>query len=329
MKHSCWAVRALALAGALPFVVPAAHSQTPGAATPQATPGLTYTFTVISHGLNAEGQANDFQMMAGARLIGDQDWIQYFDPTDRQVEQSETPQVPNKPMYYGHGAYYLVKRGVDTITVVTPSVKKYFQLPGSATAGAMFGNLLKVQLADPAISVQRIQPDTMVEGLQTHHWRVTDDHSMKTSLLGISSSQHIHSIADYYFAPDLAGDFNPFLQAQQALALMGSKDYADKLQAALAQMDHGVPVLFVWRTMTTDNRGQGTSILVNRVTNLTPGDVPASLFVIPAGYQMSKHETMPAEKAGLPDTLTTAAAGATRSNPGKPKGLVGKVLKVF
>jgi hypothetical protein len=301
---------------------------TSSAANASAAQGLTYMFTVTGHGLNAQGKANDFQMMASARVIGDQEWIQFFDPADREVESADAPQVPNKPMYYGNGAYYLMRRGIDTLTVVSPEKKKYAELPGNAAASAMFGNLLKVQLADPAISVARVQPDTMVEGLQTHHWRVTDDHTMKTSLLGISSSQHVHSTAEYYFAPELANDFNPFLESQQALALMGSKDYGAKLQAALGQMDHGVPVLFVWRTTTSDSRGQGTTILVNRVTNVTPGDVPATLFAIPAGYQKTKQDAIPAERAGLPDTLTTAAAGTPNSTPPK-KSLLGKVLKAF
>jgi hypothetical protein len=287
-----------------------ASAQTPSAPAQPTNQGLSYTFTLTGHGLNAEGKANDFEMIGNARLFGGDEWIQFADPRDRPSEATSPPQVPNKPMYFGNGAYYLATRGVDTLTVVSPAKRKYCELPGNAAAGKMFGDLLKVQLTDPVIAVQRIQPDTTVEGVQTHHWRVTDDHTMKTSLLGISSSQHIHSTADYYYATQLASDFNPFLQPQQALALMGSADYSAKLQAALGQMDHGVPILLVWRTTTTGNRGQGTTILVDRLTNVSKGEVSPTLFALPAGYQKVSQNSIPSVRAGLPDTLTTAGARA-------------------
>jgi hypothetical protein len=283
-----------------------------------------YTFTITSHGLNADGAANDYQMIASARLSGDREWIQFFDPTDSQVDTGTYRSVPNKPMYYGDGAYYLAKRGIDSMTVVSVAHKKYFDLPGVVRASSMMGGLLSLQLTDPTITVSRIQPDTMVEDVRTHHWRIIDDHTMKTSVLGISSSQQVHSTVDFYFAAELAEDFNPFFQDLQALALSGSKQYGDQMHAALGQLDKGTPILTVWRSTTTDNRGRGTSVLVHSITNVLPDDVPAKLFEIPAGYAKSSMNAVRAVKAGLPDSLT-----ATTAAPPPNKGLPGKVPKVF
>ena len=96
------------------------------------------------------------------------------------------------------------------------------------------------------------------------------------------------------------------------------------MQAALGQMDKGTPILTVWRSTTTDNRGHGTSVLIHRITNVLPDDVPSTLFEIPAGYAKTSMDAVRAVKAGLPDSLT-----ATTAVPPAKKGLLGNVLKVF
>ena len=43
---------------------------------------LTYTFTVTSNGLTADGKANDFEEMATEQVSDDNARITYFEPTD-------------------------------------------------------------------------------------------------------------------------------------------------------------------------------------------------------------------------------------------------------
>ena len=68
-------------------------------------------------------------------------------------------------------------------------------------------------------------------------------------------------------------------------------------------MHHGVPVLVVMHSSDTDRKGKvenGTTVM--HTTNLVRGDVPASMFEIPAGYTKYQPPTQPA--AGAQDANT-------------------------
>jgi hypothetical protein len=273
---------------------------------------LTYTLTITSHGLNADGKAIDYEEMATEQLAGDNARITFFDPTLTEPPDGGAPQVQGRPKFYGHGAYYLVRRGDSTITVVSPAQKKYFELPGDQAAEQSLGKLLHMQLSNVTIGVERIQPDTGVQEMQAHHWRITDTYTQKVSVLLISATSHVQWVMDYYMAPDFKDDIDPFVHVGGILTYVGSQEYRTKMQAALAQMEPGVPILSVERMTSTDNRGAGQSVLVSRVTNISRDTVPASVFAIPADYTKSKHEVLPAEDAGYPSSTTPAiTAGET------------------
>jgi hypothetical protein len=275
---------------------------------------LTYTFTLTSKGLNADGKANDFEEIATEQLSGDNARITYFEPTSVDAPADGPQQVVGKPMFYGHGSYYLVKRGAPQITIVAPSKKKYFEMVGSDAAEQPFGKLLHIELAEVAIAVQRVQPDTSIQEMQAHHWRITESYTQKVRVLLLSSTQKVQKVTDYYFVPELTDDINPFVHVGGIFLQAASDDYRTKMQAAIAQIERGVPVLSVARTTTTDSRGAGKSILVTNITNLSHEPAALDLFGIPAGYEKSNKEVIPAERPGLPaDTTPAISAGQTSS----------------
>jgi hypothetical protein len=279
---------------------------------------LTYTLTITSHGLNADGKAMDYEMMATEQLAGDNARITFFDPTVTEPPDGGAPQTQARPKFYGHGAYYLVRRGGSTITVVSPAKKKYFELPGDQAAQQSLGKLLHMQLSNVTIGVERIQPDTGVQEMQAHHWRITDTHTQKVSVLMISATSHVQVVMDYYMVPEFKEDIDPFVHVGGILTYVGSQEYTTKMQAALAQMEPGIPILAVERTTSTDNRGSGQSILVARVTNISRDTVPASAFAIPADYTKANHEVVPAEDVGYPSSTTPGfATQASGQNAGQ------------
>ncbi len=321
---------------------PSTSAAPPPAATAASTPAaasanqvLTYTFTVTSNGLNAEGKANDFEEIATEQLSGDNARITYFEPTNVDAPTDGPQQVGGKPMFYGHGSYYLVKRGAPEITVVAPSKKKYFELMGNAAAEQAFGKLLHIELSDVAIAVQRVQPDTSIQEMQAHHWRITESYTQKVRVLLLSSTQKVQKVTDYYFVSELKDDVNPFIQVGGIFMQAGADDYRTKMQAAIAQMDPGIPLLSVARATTTDNRGAGNSILVTSITNVSREPAAPDLFVIPAGYEKSNKEVIPAERAGLPANTTPAISTGQIATPpsgnqsiisGAAKQAIGKAL---
>ena len=147
--------------------------------------------------------------------------------------------------------------------------------------------------------------------MQAHHWRVTESYTQKVRVLLLSSTQKVQKVTEYYFVPELKDDVNPFIHVGGIFTQVGSDDYRTKMQAAIAQMEPGIPVLSVARTTTTDGRGPGNSILVTNITNLSHEPAAPDLFVIPAGYEKSNKEVIPAEHAG-PPAHTTPAINAER-----------------
>ena len=322
--------------GATAAMSPATASMPPATPLQQATVGtsasadevLTYTFTITGSGLNAEGKANDFEEIATEQLSGDNARITFFEPSNPADGGSEgREQVGSKPMFYGRGSYYLVKRGVPTTTIVAPSKKKYFEMMGNDAAEQAMGKLLHVELSDIAIGLQRVQPDTSIQEMQAHHWRITESYTQKVKVLLLSSTQHIQKVTDYYFVPELRDDVNPFIQVGGIFVHTGSDEYRTKMQASVAQVEPGVPLFSVARTTTTDGRGAGNAIRVTRITNLSREPAAPDLFVIPAGYEKSDKEVIPAEKAGLPSNTTPAiSAGQTGSTQGN-QSIIGAAAK--
>ncbi len=296
-----------------PATPPPAPTAAPAPAAASANQVLTYTFTVTSNGLNAEGKANDFEEIATEQLSGDDARVTYFEPTNVDAPTDGPQQVGSKPMFYGRGSYYLVKRGAPEITIVAPSKKKYFEMMGDAAADQAVGKLLHIDLSDVAIAVQRVQPDTSIQEMQAHHWRITESYTQKVRVLLLSSTQKVQKVTEYYFVPELKDDVNPFIHVGGIF--MQADDYRTKMQAAVAQLDPGIPLLSVSRATTTDSRGAGNSILVTSITNVSREPAAPDLFVIPAGYEKSSKEVIPAERAGLPANTTPAISTGQIATP--------------
>ncbi len=137
----------------------------------------------------------------------------------------------------------------------------------------------------------------------------------KVRVLLLSSTQKVQKVTDYYCVPELKDDVNPFIHVGGIYMQIGSDDYRTKMQAAIAQMEPGIPVLSVARTTTTDSRGAGNSILVTNITNLSYEPAASDLFVIPADYEKSNKEVIPAERAGLPAHTTPAISAGRDHQP--------------
>jgi hypothetical protein len=310
--------RAIFVAAVMPAAI--GHGGTVGS-------GLTYTFTITHHGLNADGKAADYEVVATEQLLGDKVWIQYFEPP--QGAGSGPPDDADRrapaPKHYGYGAYYLFDRGSTVMTVVSPDKKQYFQLD-QASALQGFNKEIKVSFTNASVSISRVQPDTTIDEVPTQHWRLTDNHTEKISVLGIPASTDIRSTTDYYFIPDLRNDFNPFLRTDDYVTLAGPGDYATKMRGALDQMGAGTPVLSVEHRTT----GKGVaSTMVKRITGIDHPDVAVALFVVPADFKKKVNGAeMAEESAWLPDSLTTPLPEKKPGILSKAGGLFGKSIHI-
>ena len=130
------------------------------------------------------------------------------------------------------------------------------------------------------VSAQRVQPDSTIEGIAVQHWRVIDN-----AIIEKKTSQK--STTDIYTAPGLdvnvGNDFNP----TKFVGVVGDSAYGAKRAAAWGQALTGLPLLMRMQMDILVYEGKPISMgMIMRATNISRGDPPASLFVIPAGYTL-------------------------------------------
>jgi len=291
------------------------------------TPGLTYTITMTTAGTTAKGQPMNTTTMAHAQIAGDQlrmDW----------VAPPNAPAAPVNPFMniMGPGTYWIASKGASTLTIVDPSKKQYFTMN---TGGMMqgLGAMMSQSITDIDISTKQIPGDSVIDGLHTQHYQLSDNHTIKISILGMSMASKVQSTTDYYFAPELKGAINPWVQSAKATvqANTGGSEYMQKLGAATAQMYDGMPLLEITHSTTIDSKNnQSVMTQTRHITNITQGDVPASVFVIPPDYQQVQNMMAGGGGAnggganGSPSSGNTADSSKAQTPGGVAKKALGK-----
>jgi hypothetical protein len=238
-------------------------------------------FTIVKLQLSSSGKARADYLPDGSKP----------DATPPQTATGDRPPIMKA------GTYSLSRKGGDTTYIIDPSQKKMWvmlksDLVNAQAAAKAAGNM---QYTDVDISSTRVTPDSTIEGLTVQHWRVIDNHAMKTGNFTMLAKMHyeIYTSPDYDIGAATAFDANAF-------ATGGDTSYAKRLRTALAQAMHGLPMLMQMQMQMVDNKGKTTAMAMGmRASNISHTEPPASVFVMPTGY-----------------TMVRANFGATGSPPG-------------
>jgi hypothetical protein len=235
------------------------------------------------------------------------DWL----PTDSAKTPAPAPPTGDRPPLLRPGTYSLSKKGNDTTLVVDPAQKKVWVMLKSdnAATAATAQSLAHDEYVNVDVSAQRVQPDTTIAGIAVQHWRIVDNHTQRVHSFGSTTSSIVKSNYEIYSAPafDLGG-FNP---ASSMGALANDSVYGPKLRAAMIQAMPGLPLMMRTQMQILDNKGKAMSFsMAMLVSNISRGDPPASIFVVPAGYT-----TVRASFAGAPVQGAGAAPGSIAGMP--------------
>jgi hypothetical protein len=258
------------------------------------TGGMTYTMT-----WSVAGGAPNQAMVAKGQVAGDNARIEF---TSAGMGQQA-------------GVYYLIKRGVQSVTVVDPAKSQYYQMDYGSLAKSL-STFVQTEYKDVSVSVQRVSPDSTIDGYATEHWRLTDDHTETTGIMIIHHTTKTHAVEDFYFAPAFKDDLNPFMKnmGRTSSSSPSAAAYYDKIEAAYAQMYHGIPLLMIMH-VTSDGHDM---TMTGRISDIRHADIPASVFEIPAGYQKVEMpvDTMTKTMAALNDSLKKAGVTAPSESTG-------------
>lgn len=248
--------------------------------------GLKYTMTTTVRGTTTGGHAVDYALVARVQVAGEQARM------DFAVAPNGARPDPAMPTFMAPGTYWLVSRGARVVTVVDPGRREYYDLDVSALVEGGAGATLNQSISDVVITAQAVPGDSLVDGRHTRHFRVTDHHTVKVSVFGMSTTSHVARTTDYYFAAALKSAIDPFMESmrQSAATMRPPSEYLEKLSAAwLGMAPRGAPLLEIQQTAITDARNHhGVSSQTRRVTDVIAADVPESVFMIPADYEKTQ-----------------------------------------
>lgn len=300
----------LALAVAVPLML--------AAAAPAFEPGITYDFR-ISTSQGEGGSAKELAGMVGRGQVAG---------SKARVDISDAKGA-NPVTQKGS---YVVVQGDGRMLMVQPEEKQYFvfdmdqMLAGAGSAMKAMGGMMKMSMSDVKIDVQDLGAGGTMHGYDTRHLRMTQSYTMTISVLGRTQVTKSADTTDSWVAPALKDVVNPFLRMGNSAASIdfGNPEYGRQMKAANAKLSIGLPLKSVSRIVGTDEKGKATTTTSTmEVTNLQRGDVAASAFAIPSGYQ-----EVPSPFAGLAtlgDSLDAAkarnaAAGGTDSDAARADG---------
>jgi hypothetical protein len=215
------------------------------------------------------------------------------------------------------GMYYLIKRGVPSVTVVDTAKRTYYPMDIGSLQKTLSG-IAQIDYSGVAISVQRLSPDSTIDGYTTQHWRLTDDHTQTMAMLFVHNTTTTHAVEDFYFAPAFKDDLNPFMKSmgRQSSSSPSAAAYSAKLEAAYTQMYNGVPLLMVMHVTS----GKQDMTMTGRISDIKRTSIAASVFQIPVGYQKidMPMDTLSKVASALNDSLKKSGVASGTDSNGSP-----------
>jgi Domain of unknown function (DUF4412) len=209
------------------------------------TPGLRYRFTVTNPAM---------RMVGSGQVAGDKIRVDYEMAGANGANPSLLP----------HHGYCLLTRGGQTVTIVDPDNRHYMTLDVAAL-GNLAGGMVSVEVTDRHVDTRNVGDGGTMQGYATVHFRRTDSHKTRTSVLGISAKTHVvNDTTDYWFAPALQDVMNPFVRPDDGMG------------------EHGLALKMVMH---------GTHAMTMEVTDITKTDLAPSVFDVPTGYTETEADT--------------------------------------
>ncbi|MBM3907040.1 MAG: DUF4412 domain-containing protein [Gemmatimonadetes bacterium] len=190
------------------------------------------------------------------------------------------------------GVYTLLNAATASITMVDPSRKQAMVLDTRGTGnvmGAASAIGMKFDIADLTSTVADQGAGERILGRSTRKYHVSRSYTATMSMLGRKSSTRVKEEMDIWMTNDFAGQraFEEFGKTLGRNTGMIGGAAQQKLMQDAEKLPKGVPLRQVINTTSTTDKGEAqTSSVTMEMTDLANGNFDASLFEVPAGYQV-------------------------------------------
>ena len=217
---------------------------------------------------------------------------------------------------FGPGTYMIMNRTKGTTTIVDPAKQEYVELNPSELAKSTAGlqqavsGMVKQELSGVRVNVEELGAGETIEGYATLKYRITDDHTMTTSIMGRTTETVEHSTTELWVAPKLDGIMNPMARPAAATATGPMAELTTELTKAYSKVRPGVMLKSIRTGETVTNGKSNTSTMTMTLSNVKRASISPSVFEVPSDYS----------KAASPfDALGAAADSLNGATSGGPK----------
>jgi Domain of unknown function (DUF4412) len=233
----------------------------------------------------------------------------------------------------GAGTYMIMNPAKGTTTIVDPAKHEYMELNPSEMAKSAAGlqqavsGMVKQELSGVRVNVEELGAGETIEGYATIKYRLTDDYTMKTSIMGRTSETVEHSTTELWVAPKLDGIMNPMARPASSAASGPMAELTTELTKAYGKVRQGVMLKSIRTSESVTNGKSNTSTMTMTLSNLKRASISPSVFEVPSDYTKA---ASPFDALGaMSDSVKSATGGAKDEPKDDPKAQAKKALGRF
>jgi len=213
------------------------------------------------------------------------------------------------------GTYVICTNGARTQTWVDPSKKSYVEINAGSVATAIGAS--HINISNKKIDVQQIEDHPVIAGLPTKHYRLTISYDISVPFGQIPLKQSVATVIDKWTTDAYAGVVESFLGG--GAIKTGNNDIDDLIDAENTRIS-GFALKETVNVTTINSMPQvaGSHLPQSRTRTQTreltitaiqaKADIPATTFVVPAGYHRADPLRDDTQKAPL-HVLTMEPSG--------------------
>ncbi|MCJ7440056.1 MAG: DUF4412 domain-containing protein [Thermoanaerobaculaceae bacterium] len=251
-------MRRLSVLGVVALLVFAAHSFA----------GVYYVAQTTAEGGKGAEQQN---MIVKAWASGDSGKVVF--------EESKNPMM-------GKGTYIITKDGGKTMFLVDPKEKTYMKWDLDSMMGLLGGamKMMNLKFTDPKVEALGEEPDGLVAGVPTVHYRFRTTYAMSMSFMMMKKNSKVVKDEEIWAATKLA-DAALGIWLRKAPPKTGNEDMDKLIKAEMGKVQ-GFPLKRKTVTTSTDEKDKKeVTTITMEVTELQMVPVPDSTFEIPSDYK--------------------------------------------
>ena len=219
----------------------------------------------------------------------------------------------------GAGTYMIMNTGKGTTTIVDPAKREYMELNPSEMAKSAaglqqaVGGMVKTELSGVRVGVEDLGAGESIEGYPTIKYRVTDDYTMKMTIMGRTTQSVQHSTTDLWVSPKLDGIMNPMARPAASATTGPMADLTAEMVKAYAKVRPGVMLKSIRTSETVTDGKTNTSTMSTTLSNVKRATISPSVFEVPADYTKAASPMDALAPLGAAVDSLKKAAGSRRT----------------